>query len=98
MKFLCANYFPSSITHCSYIIIALYSSVYGHLGKIFRNASALSKGRSGLMVWGNAEGFEGMQKDSHPLSLFFEDQHEVQRVQSAGSMMCVVTSESNLFA
>lgn len=50
------------------------------------------------MVWGNAEGFEGMQKDSHPLSLFFEDQHELQRVQSAGSMMCVVASESNLFA
>lgn len=62
--------------------------MYGHLGEIFRNASALSKGRSGLMVWGNAEGFDRMQTDSQPLSLLFEDPHEVQRAQSAGSMMC----------
>lgn len=40
------------------------------------------------MVWWNAEGFEGMHKYPQQLSLFFEDQREVQRVQGAGSMMC----------
>lgn len=62
--------------------------MFSLIGENFRNALVLSKGRSGFMVCWNAESFEGMQRYPQQLSLFSEDQHEVQRVQGAGSMMC----------
>lgn len=43
--------------------------------------------RAEVASW-KADGIGGMQKYPQQLSVFFEDQHWAQRVQSAGNMMC----------